>query len=91
MTRMRKTPVMTGAFAETADAFIQYKRSCGFKYENEPKCLSRFCKFADSHDVTMVEITRELTEAWIAPIEGEAAKTRAHRITCVLQFERIQK
>ena len=86
MTRMRKTPVMTGAFAETADAFIQYKRSCGFKYENEPKCLSRFCKFADSHDVTMIEITRELTEAWIAPIEGEAAKTRAHRITCVRQF-----
>lgn len=37
---------MTGPFAQTAEDFIQYKRSCGFKYENEPKCLSRFCRLS---------------------------------------------
>lgn len=46
MSRIKKPPVMTGPFAQTADDFIQYKRSCGFKYEHEPKCLSRFCRFA---------------------------------------------
>lgn len=44
MTRIRKSPTMTGAFAEVAQEFIQYKRSAGFKYADEPKCLSRFCE-----------------------------------------------
>ena len=43
---------MTGPFAQAADDFIQYKRSCGFKYEYEPKCLSRFCRFATDKGVT---------------------------------------
>ena len=47
MTRIRKSPTMTGAFAEVAQEFIQYKRSAGFKYADEPKCLSRFCRFSE--------------------------------------------
>ena len=72
MSRSRKPPVMTGPFAQAADDFIQYKRSCGFKYEYEPKCLSRFCRFATDKGVTSVEISRELAEAWIAPRDGES-------------------
>ena len=86
MSRIRKPPVMTGPFAQTADDFILYKRSCGFKYEHEPKCLSRFCRFAADNGITSVIISRELAEAWIAPKEDEAAKTRSHRMTCIRQF-----
>lgn len=86
MSRDRKPPKMTGPFAQTAEDFIQYKRSCGFKYENEPKCLSRFCRFAVEQGVMSVEITRELAAAWIAPKEDESTKSRAHRITCIRQF-----
>ena len=50
MTRIRKTPTMTGPFAEVAQEFIQYKRSAGFKYADEPKCLSRFCRFSKELD-----------------------------------------
>ena len=39
MTRIRKSPTMTGPFAETIQEFIQYKRSAGFKYADEPKCF----------------------------------------------------
>lgn len=86
MSRSRKPPVMTGPFAQAADDFIQYKRSCGFKYEYEPKCLSRFCRFATDKGVTSVEISRELAEAWIAPRDGESVKSRFHRMTCIRQF-----
>lgn len=86
MSRERKSPKMVGPFAQTADAFIQYKRSCGFKYENEPKCLSRFCRFAQEHGTLSVNITRELVEAWISPKDGESDKYRSHKITCVRQF-----
>lgn len=86
MRKERKSSQMIGAFAQTAEDFIQYKRNCGFKYENEPKCLSRFCRFAEEHGITSVKISRELAEAWIAPKEGESAKSRSHRITCIRQF-----
>ena len=86
MSRERKPPKMTGPFAQAPEDFIQYKRSCGFKYENEPKCLSRFCRFAEKQGVTSAELTRGLAEAWIKPRENEAAKSRSHRATCVRQF-----
>lgn len=47
MSRKRKAPEMTGIFAETANDFVNYKRSLGFKCEGEPKCLVCFCQFAD--------------------------------------------
>lgn len=86
MSRERKPPKMTGPFAQAAEDFIQYKRSCGFKYENEPKCLSRFCRFAEKQGVTSAELTRGLAEALIKPRENEAAKSRSHRATCVRQL-----
>ena len=72
MTRIRKSPTMTGAFAEVAQEFIQYKRSAGFKYADEPKCLSRFCRFSEELGITEIEISRSLAEKWIAPRESES-------------------
>ena len=86
MARTRKAPQMTGVFADLANEFIDYKRSAGFKYENEPKCLSRFCRFSVEQGTDTIEITRDLAEAWIAPRQQEADKTRAHKITCIRQF-----
>ena len=75
MTRIRKSPTMTGPFAEVAQEFIQYKRSAGFKYANEPKCLSRFCRFSEEQGVTEIEISRSLAEKWTAPREDESEKS----------------
>lgn len=86
MSRMQKPPVMTGIFSEVANNFINYKRSIGFKYEHEPKCLSRFCRFCEGYGIHDIEIPKELAEAWITPRKGEAAKSRAHRMTCIRQF-----
>ena len=86
MAGIKKSPSMTGPFAEAAKEFILYKRSSGFKYENEPKCLSRFCRFSEEQGVAEIEITRSLAEKWIEPREGESEKSRSHRITCVRQF-----
>ena len=89
MTRIIKSPTMTGTFAGVAQEFIQYKRSTGFKYADEPKCLSRFCRFSEEQGVTEIEISRALAEKWIAPREGESEKSRSHRITCIRQFAMI--
>ena len=82
----RRIAYLAVPFAETAQEFILYKRSLGFKYADEPKCLSRFCRFSVEQDISEVEISRVLAEKWIAPREGESEKSRSHRITCVRQF-----
>ena len=74
---------MTGTFAEIAQEFIKYKRSLGFKYADEPKCLSRFCRFSEEQGTSEIVISRTLAEKWIAPREGESEKSRSHRITSV--------
>lgn len=86
MNQNKKQPEMTGVFAEKAVEFIDFKRSLGFKYETEPKCLSRFCRFADEFGTTKIEITKELAYAWCTPKPNESAKSRGHRVTCVRQF-----
>lgn len=81
------TPIiMTGVFAETADDFIEFKRAQGYKYYSEAKVLRRFCGFSDKYQLDRPMLTKELVEDWIAPQEGEAKKSRMHRITCVNQF-----
>lgn len=81
------TPIMmTGIFARLADAFLELKRAQGYKYYNEAKVLSRFCRFAENYQLKSPTLTRELVADWTSPREGEAKKSRMHRVSCVNQF-----
>jgi len=86
MARLKRAPIMIGVFSNLAEEFIRFKRSLGFKYESETKCLSRFCRFSQKRGIVKPEISRSLAEEWISPREGEATSTRSHRITCIRQF-----
>lgn len=81
-----KPPALTGIFEEQAAAFLEFKRSIGYKYSSEAKVLSRFCRFSCNYLLEDVSLPRKLVEAWIAPLAGEAAKSRSHRMSCVRQF-----
>ena len=81
------TPItMTGIFAELADNFLEFKRAQGYKYYSEAKVLSRFCRFAENYSLEKPAITKELVADWTSPREGEAKKSRMHRVTCANQF-----
>ncbi len=81
------TPVvMTGVFGRAAEEFIAYKRDQGYKYYSEEKVLGRFCRFAEERGIRDAVITKELAMDWIAPREGEATKSRMHRISMLNQF-----
>lgn len=86
MNAKKKDPEMVGVFSGLAYSFIEYKRSQGFKYEAEPKCISQFCRFAEEKGIDTIEITKNLAYEWCAPREHEACKSRSHRLTCVRQF-----
>lgn len=81
------TPItMTGVFAPLADSFIEFKRAQGYKYYSEAKVLSRFCKFAEGYNLDEPTLSKELVAEWTSPREGEAKKSRMHRISSVKQF-----
>lgn len=85
-----ETPiVMSGVFAQLADEFVAFKRAQGYKYDSEAKVLRRFCHFSENYNLTMPVLSKELALDWISPREGEAAKSRLHRVTLLNQFGRF--
>lgn len=81
------TPIkMTGVFASLAEEFLKFKRSQGYKYASEAKVLGRFCQHAETYSLDQPKLTKELIMDWVSPRDGEAKKSRMHRITCVNQF-----
>lgn len=86
-----KPLTMTGIFAPLAYDFLEFKRAQGYKYQSEEKVLCRFCKFSERYPLSQPALTRELVSDWIASREGEAKKSRMHRITCANQFGKYLK
>lgn len=87
-----ETPItMTGVFAHLAYEFLEFKRAQGYKYYSEAKVLSRFCRFTEKYSFEKPALTRKLIEDWTSPREGEAKKSRMHRITCINQFDKYLK
>lgn len=83
------TPItMSGVFASLADDFIAFKRAQGYKYYSEAKILKRFCSFTEGYGLTSPVLTRELAMDWTAPRDGEAAKSRLHRVSVLNQFSK---
>ena len=81
------TPIkMTGVFARLASDFVEYKKAQGYKYYSETKVLGRFCRFTESYNLDKPILTKELVNDWISPRDGEAKKSRMHRISCIKQF-----
>lgn len=81
-----KPLIMTGIFASLAYGFLEHKRAQGYKYQSEEKVLRRFCEFSENYSLEKPMLTRELVEAWTAARDGEATKSRMHRITCINQL-----
>jgi integrase len=82
---------MTGIFAGLADDFLAFKRAQGYKYYSEAKVLRRFCRFAEKYPLEKPMLTKELITDWTSPREGEAKKSRMHRIVCINQFGKYLK
>lgn len=91
MITQHKRPELNGILGEQAAAFIDYKRAQGYKYSSEEKVLSRLCHFAETWKLSEIALSKAFVEAWIKPRPEEAAKSRAHRISCIRQFGQYLK
>ena len=81
------TPItMSGVFTKLAEDFISFKRDQGYKYYAEAKMLRRFCRFTENYELDVPVLTREIVTDWTAPRDGEAGKSRLHRVSLIKQF-----
>lgn len=84
MNAFNKSPV--GDLAEIIQAFIQYKRSLGYKYKLEESLLYRFSLFSCSYTIPNQSIPKNLVEDWIRRRSGESLRTQALRVSSINVF-----
>ena len=62
---------------------IEYKRSLGYKYQNERKFLKQFDTFLVKKGYTGIDLTQQMVMAWEIRQKGESEKTRANKTSVV--------
>ncbi|MEJ7739738.1 MAG: tyrosine-type recombinase/integrase [Chitinophagaceae bacterium] len=67
-------------------AFLQLKRSLGYKYIMEETTLLTFDLFLLLQDQSCTALSRETVEAWCAKRNHESDITRYGRMICLIQF-----
>lgn len=75
-----------GCLAELLTEFVAFKRSLGFKYENEADELYRFSRFSTTLPATEPSLTKELVVAWCAKRPDEGLHNTRRRAYPVRQF-----
>ena len=84
MNVLNKSPV--GDLAEIIQAFIQYKRSLGYKYKLEESLLYRFSLFSCAYKIPNQSIPKNLVDDWIIRRSGESPRTQALRVSSINVF-----
>lgn len=75
-----------GDLAELLTAFVAFKQSLGFKYDNEADELYRFSKFSTKFQITEQILSKELVQEWCARRPNEGDKNARRRAYPVRQF-----
>jgi len=76
---------VVGPYAEEISAFVDFKKSCGFKYRTAKYYLRVFDVFCASKGNESLP-PQQLVDAWVLKKEGEHPNTRANRVDPVRVF-----
>jgi len=82
---MLKRPPL-GTLSQIITDFIFFKRSLGYKYDNEEGVLYRFSLFTQNYTVNGYEIPTQMIEEWLSLRKGEKVATQISRYPCTLQM-----
>jgi integrase/recombinase XerD len=75
-----------GEFRELLEAFVEQKRSLGYKYDTERERLLRFSIFSLSYRLENKVLSKQLVSDWTSKRRNESAKNWAHRNSDLRQF-----
>ena len=66
--------------------FIAFKRSLGYKYEEQERMLSNFDRFVLEQDQTSIELSKQLIDKWAERRNNESELSRYGRMVCLCQL-----
>lgn len=75
--------------AKFMDKFIQEKKACGYRYDEETRILGHFDRFLSDNEIKGSELPRVVTKKWLSKTIYESSGTHKHRITVVRQFAKF--
>lgn len=71
------------ALGRSIAAYVAARRSQGYKFVTGGEVLGRLDRLASETGLAEGGLSRELVEAFVAPVPGEAARTRDVRVSAV--------
>jgi len=87
MLQLRSKPVIfESVFADDCRAFVDYKRTLGYKYKSEEWILKHFDNLSASLNHSEKVLTKNLVEEFTALKPGEAPKSRSLRASVMREF-----
>ena len=75
-------------FADDIQEFISLKRALGFKYVSEQGMLQRIDTYFADNNVTVREITKEISDGWCRKRSHETLTNQSNRISVMRVFAR---
>ncbi len=75
-----------GEFRELLDAFVEHKRTLGYKYDTARQELQRFSIFTLNYGIENKVLSKQLVMDWTSKKKNESVKRWAHRCSDLRQF-----
>ena len=75
-----------GAFSELLEAFVEHKRTLGYKYDTTRGTLQRFSIFTLNYSIENKVLGKQVVTDWILRRKNESTKHWAHRNSDLRQF-----
>lgn len=71
------------------EKFLQEKHACGYRYHEPTRILRRLDDLLFQEGLTTYELSRSITQKWLAKRSHESSRTQQQRIMVVRQFSRF--
>lgn len=81
-----KSKIFVSVIAPYIAEFITFKRSLGYKYEDQERILSNFDRFVLEQDQTIIGLSKDVADRWTERRNNEAELSRYGRVVCLCQF-----
>ncbi len=75
-----------GEFRELLEAFVEHKRTLGYKYDSRRETLQRFSIFTLNYSIENKALNKQLVTDWTSKRKHESVKHWAHRSSDLRQF-----
>ncbi|MBQ9305875.1 tyrosine-type recombinase/integrase [Butyrivibrio sp.] len=80
--------IFKSVFADDIQEFISLKRAVGFKYDSEQGMLQRVDTYFADNNVTVREITKEISDGWCRKRSYETLANQSSRISVMRVFSK---